>query len=165
MTDAHDHPRPGWLFAGSAPNAVILIRLVVGGIFLSEGIQKFLFPDRLGPGRFAEETPLPVPEFFAYLSATFEIACGALLLLGLFTRLAAIPMIINMLGAEIFTKFPILAQDGVWAYLHEARNELGQLFGSLFLLAVGAGAWSLDARLARRHALAAGLSHSGAPRS
>ncbi|MFI0470719.1 MULTISPECIES: DoxX family protein [Saccharopolyspora] len=135
------------LLGTQAPAAVILIRLVVGGIFLSEGIQKFLFPGELGPGRFAKETPLPAPGFFAYLDGVFEIGCGVLLIIGLLTRLAAIPMIINMIGAEVFTKVPILVQDGFWEYAHEARTELGQLFGSLFLLIVGAGAWSLDARL------------------
>jgi putative oxidoreductase len=156
-------PWRSWLLNSHAPKAVILIRLVVGGIFLSEGIQKFLFPTERGPGRFAEETPLPVPTFFGYLSGTFEIICGSLLLLGLLTRLAAIPMIINMIGAEIFTKFPILARDGVWDYLHEARTELGQLFGSLFLLVVGAGAWSIDRILARRLIPAIRRSHTAAP--
>lgn len=138
------------LLHSDAPRAVILIRLVVGGVFLSEGIQKFLFPDELGPGRFAALTPLPAPTFFGYLGGTFEIICGLLLLVGLLTRLAAIPMIVNMVGAQIFTKFPVLADEGVWQYLHDSRNELSQLFGSLFLLVVGAGAWSVDAVLARR---------------
>ncbi|MGP4015837.1 DoxX family protein [Saccharopolyspora sp. 5N708] len=143
----------GFLLVGTgAPAAVILIRIVVGGIFLSEGVQKFLFPGELGPGRFAKETPLPAPEFFAYLDGVFEIVCGVLLIIGLLTRLATIPMIINMIGAEVFTKVPILLDDGVWDYLHEARSELSQLFGSVFLLLVGAGAWSLDARLAARRA-------------
>ena len=136
-----------------APRAVILIRLVVGGVFVSEGIQKFLFPDDLGPGRFASETPLPAPTFFAYFGGTFEIICGILLLVGLLTRVAAVPMIINMIGAELFTKLPILTDEGARQYLHEARNELSQLFGSLFLLFVGAGAWSIDAMLTRRRRL------------
>lgn len=71
-----------WLGATTAHPAVILIRLVVGGIFVSEGIQKFLFPDALGPGRFAKQTPLPAPEVIAYLTGGFEIACGVLLILG-----------------------------------------------------------------------------------
>jgi putative oxidoreductase len=126
---------------------VLLIRLVVGGIFLSEGIQKFLYPATLGPGRFAHDTPLPAPALFAYLDAGFEIACGALLILGLLTRLATLPMIVNMVGAEVFTKVPLAMSHGFWAYAHEARPELSQLFGSVFLLIVGAGGWSLDRRL------------------
>lgn len=126
----------------------MLIRIVVGGIFVSEGIQKFLFPAERGPGRFAIETPLSAPEFFGYLTGGVEIACGAFLLIGFLTRVAAVPLIVDMVGAEIVTKVPVLVQDGVWMYLHEARNELSQLFGALFLLLVGAGTYSLDARLA-----------------
>ncbi|MDA3645155.1 DoxX family protein [Saccharopolyspora indica] len=140
------------LLGSGAPRATILIRLVVGGIFLFEGIQKFLYPDRLGPGRFARETPLPAPGFFAYLDGVFEVGCGVLLIVGLLTRLAAIPMIVNMVGAEVFTKVPVLLDEGFLAYVHEARAELGQLFGSVFLLIVGAGPISLDAALSRsRH--------------
>lgn len=144
--------RRWWLGATSAPSAVLLIRLVVGGIFLSEGVQKFLYPATLGPGRFAHDTPLPAPALFAYLDAAFEIACGLLLIIGLLTRLATIPMIVNMVGAEILTKVPLAMSHGFWAYAHEARPELSQLFGSIFLLIVGAGSWSLDHRLAPRRA-------------
>lgn len=79
----------------------------------------------------------------------FEIGCGLLLLLGLLTRLAAVPMIVDMLGAEIFTKVPVALHHGFWQYASDARAELGQLFGSIFLLIVGAGAWSLDGVLTR----------------
>lgn len=136
-----------WLGATSAPAAVILIRLVVGGVFLSEGVQKFLFPASLGPGRFASQTPLPAPALFAYLDGGFEIVCGVLLILGLLTRLATLPMIVDMVGAEVFTKVPEALTHGVWAYAHDARPELSQLFGLVFLLIVGGGRWSLDHRL------------------
>lgn len=136
------------LLGTRAPRATLWIRVVVGGIFVSEGIQKFLNPDQRGPGRFAADTPLPAPWFFAYLTGGFEIVCGLLLLVGLATRLAAVPMIVSMIGAEILTKLSVLVSDGFFTYAHEARAELGQLFGSVFLLLVGAGAWSLDARLA-----------------
>lgn len=144
--------RRWWLGATNAPPAVLLIRVVVGGIFLSEGVQKLLYPATLGPGRFAHDTPLPSPALFAYLDAGFEIVCGVLLILGLLTRLATIPMIVNMVGAEVFTKVPLAISHGFWAYAHEARPELSQLFGSIFLLIVGAGSWSLDHRLATRRA-------------
>ncbi|MEV0081637.1 DoxX family protein [Saccharopolyspora sp. NPDC050642] len=134
------------LLGTTAPKAVVLIRFVVGWIFLTEGVQKFLFPGELGPGRFAK-TPLPAPEFFAYLDGVFEIVCGALLIVGLLTRLAAIPMIVDMLGAQILTKATILTHQGFWSYMHESRVEWAQLFGSVFLLIVGAGAFSLDAVL------------------
>src|ERR1700722_20121917 len=81
---------PKRLFQTEASAAVILVRLIVGLVFLSEGIQKFLFPDSLGPGRFLK-IGLPAPEFLAYFVAVFEITCGTLIVLGLLTRLAVTP--------------------------------------------------------------------------
>ncbi|MBX6389964.1 MAG: DoxX family protein [Frankia sp.] len=158
----HPVTRPsgaGWarrLAATRAPASVVLIRLYVGVVFLFEGIQKFLFPDQLGTGRF-ERAGIPAPGFFAPLDGVFEIACGALILAGLATRLAAVPMVVNMVGALLITKLPILWGDGPlspgesgwWDFIHAARTDLAQLCGSLFLLIVGAGPWSLDARLTR----------------
>ena len=132
-----------------APAAVVLIRIAVGSIFLSEGIQKFLFPDALGVGRFTK-IGIPSPEILAPFVGACEIVCGLLLLAGLLTRLAAIPMIINMLVAISTTKVPILLKSGFWTAAHEARTDLSMLLGCLFLLIVGAGPWSLDARLTRR---------------
>jgi putative oxidoreductase len=137
-----------------APGAVVLIRLYVGLIFASEGVLKFLRPEQLGPGRF-DKAGIPVPTFFAYLDGVFEIACGVLILVGLLTRLAAIPMIINMIGALLITKLPILwgdaplyaAVSGGWDFLRESRVDLAMLCGSLFLFVVGAGVYSADARL------------------
>jgi len=131
--------------APGAPAAVILIRLVVGAVFLSEGIQKFLFPAELGVGRFMR-IGIPAPEIMAPFDGTFEIICGVLMLAGLLTRLAAIPMIINMLVAISTTKIPILIKSGFWSMAHEARTDWAMLLGSLFLLIVGSGPWSLDAR-------------------
>src|SRR5437763_11141172 len=95
------------LLATNAPAAVVLVRLIVGGVFLSEGVQKFLFPDALGVGRFAK-IGIPAPEVMAPFVGVCEIVCGALLILGLLTRFAAIPMIIDMLVAVWTTKVPIL---------------------------------------------------------
>jgi len=132
-----------------APAAVVLIRVAVGSIFLSEGIQKFLFPDALGVGRFTK-IGIPSPEILAPFVGVCEIVCGLLFLTGLLTRFAAIPMIINMLVAISTTKVPILLKSGFWIAAHEARTDLSMLLGCLFLLIVGAGPWSLDARLTRR---------------
>ena len=129
-----------------APAATILIRVVVGSVFLSEGIQKFLFPDSLGVGRFTK-IGIPSPEIMAPFVGVCEIVFGALLLAGLLTRLAAIPMIINMLVAISTTKIPILLKSGFWAAAHESRTDFAMLLGCLFLLIVGAGPWSIDARL------------------
>lgn len=133
------------LRTGAAP-AVLLIRLMVGGVFLSEGIQKFLFPDSVGAGRFAK-VGLPSPELLASLVGVFEITCGLLILVGLLTRLAVIPTIAIMLVALATTKWPILMADGFWKMAHEARTDYSMLLGSIFLLVAGSGTWSLDAWL------------------
>jgi putative oxidoreductase len=121
----------------------ILIRLMVGAVFLSEGIQKFLFPALRGAGRF-EKIGLPEPEFLGYFVGTFEILCGVLILLGLLTRLASIPLIIIMLVAIATTKTQVLAEKGFWEMLHGSRTDWSMLLGSIFLLIRGGGKWSID---------------------
>jgi uncharacterized membrane protein YphA (DoxX/SURF4 family) len=143
----------------NAPSAVILIRLMVGGVFLSEGIQKFLYAAENGAGRFAK-IGIPSPDVMGPFVGVVEIFCGVLLLLGLLTRLAAIPLIIDMLVAILSTKIPILLGHGFWGFslrnlpyygfwgmAHESRTDFSMLLGSVFLLIVGAGAWSLDRKL------------------
>ncbi len=134
------------LLATNAPAAVILIRLIVGGVFLSEGIQKFLYPDALGIGRFTK-IGIPAPEVMAPFVGVCEIVCGVLFVLGLLTRFAAITMIINMLVAIWTTKIPILLNSGFWSMAHEARTDYAMLLASIFLLVVGAGPWSLEAKI------------------
>lgn len=116
---------------------------MVGVVFLSEGIQKFLFPEKLGSGRF-EKIRLPNPEFLGPFVGTFEIACGTLVLFGLLTRLASTPLIIIMLVAIATTKVEILLNDGFWKMMHESRTDWAMLLGSIFLLIKGGGKWSVD---------------------
>ena len=137
------------ILATSAPGAVVLIRLIVGAVFLSEGIQKFLFPAELGVGRFTK-VGLPAPEILGPFVGTVEIACGLLVLLGLLTRFAVVPLIVIMLTAIWTTKLPILASRGLWAMAHEARTDWAMLLSSIYLLVVGAGALSTDAAMAKR---------------
>jgi len=137
------------LLATSMPPAVVLVRLIVGAVFLSEGIQKFLFSAALGAGRFAK-IGIPWPEFSAPFVAVFEIGCGLLVIVGLGTRFVAIPLIIDILIAIASTKIPILLKSGFWSAAHEARTDWSMLLGAIFLLIVGGGAWSVDAHLARR---------------
>jgi putative oxidoreductase len=142
----------------SAPDATILIRLMVGGVFLSEGIQKFLYPAEVGAGRFAR-IGIPNPEVLGPFVGMTEILCGVLVILGLTTRLAVIPLLAVMCVALLTTKLPILLGRsigpftlrelpyyGIWGAAHEARTDLSMVFGLLFLLVVGAGGLSLDAR-------------------
>ena len=135
-----------WLFGSSAPAAVILVRLLVGWVFLAEGIQKFLYPAALGVGRFAK-IGIPAPGFFAPFVGVVEIVCGTLLIIGLLTRLATIPLIIDISVAILTTKIPMLAKSGFWAMMHEARTDYCMLLGLVFLLITGAGRLSLDARI------------------
>ena len=134
----------------NAPAAAIFIRIAVGAVFLSEGIQKFLYPADIGAGRFAK-IGLPSPEFLGPFVGTFEIVGGTLVILGLLTRLAVVPLIVIMIVAISSTKVPILMDKGFWAMAHEARTDFAMLLGSIFLLIVGAGRISIDAHLGNRH--------------
>jgi putative oxidoreductase len=121
----------------------LLIRLMVGAVFLSEGIQKFLFAEKLGAGRFAK-IGLPNPDFLGPFVGSFEIICGTLIILGLFTRLAAIPLIIIMLVAIATTKAQLFIDNGFWSMLHDSRTDWAMLLGNIFLLMKGGGKWSID---------------------
>jgi len=141
----------------------ILVRLLVGlVVFLPEGIQKLIMPDVLGAGRFAK-IGIPFPEIMGPFVGWVETICGALIILGLLTRPAAIPLIIIMIVALVSTKLPILLghdvgmfhlaadikRTGFWSTMHESRADLTMLLGCIYLLIVGAGRWSIDATLAR----------------
>jgi putative oxidoreductase len=148
-----------------APGWTILIRLLVGlAVFFPEGIQKLIFPDILGAGRF-ERIGIPLPDLMGPFVGVVEILCGALIIVGLLTRLAAVPLIIIMIVAIVSTKIPILLgqdfwifhlpkfnQYGFWSMSHEGRADFTMLLASLYLLIEGAGQWSLDALLAERKA-------------
>ena len=128
--------------------AIVLIRVLVGWVFLSEGVQKFLYPTALGVGRFAK-IGIPAPQVMAPFVGGVEIVFGALILLGLFTRLATLPLLITIVVALLTTKVPFLIHHGFWAALHESRADVSMLLGLIFLLIVGGGALSLDTRLGR----------------
>jgi putative oxidoreductase len=137
---------PEW--ARRTAKAILLIRILVGWVFVSEGIQKFLFPAQLGVGRF-EKIGIPSPHLMAPFVGTVEIACGTLLVIGLFTRLAAVPLLAVISVAIATTKIPMIAKSGVWAMLHEARTDFSMLLGLVFLLITGAGTLSGDTRRRR----------------
>lgn len=127
-------------------NRAILVRLIAGLIFLSEGIQKFLFPELVGTARF-EKIGFADPSFWAYFTGTFEIICSTLVLIGLFTRLAAIPLLIIMVTAFITTKWPILVDRGFWAMAHEYRTDYAMTILLIYLMIYGAGKWSADVKM------------------
>ncbi len=137
------------MYREDTPSSIILIRLIVGLVFFSEGIQKFLFPDILGVGRFIK-IGIPVPQFFAPFVGVVEIVFGLLIVVGLYTRIASIPLIINISVAIITTKIPILFNEGIWKMAHEARTDFSMLLGSIFILILGAGKYSFDAKIYKR---------------
>ena len=100
----------------------------------------------MGVGRFVK-IGIPAPQFFAPFVGVVEIVCGTMLIAGFFTRLAAITLLIDITVAILTTKLPMFAKSGFWATMHEARTDLCMWLGAMFLLIVGAGRWSLDARL------------------
>jgi len=121
----------------------ILPRVIVGLVFLSEGIQKFLFPELVGAGRF-EKIGFANPEFLASFVASFEIICGTLMLIGFSVRIAAIPLFIIMMTAIATTKIPILVEKGFWFMAHEARTDFAMTLLIVFLFIYGAGKISFD---------------------
>jgi putative oxidoreductase len=124
----------------------ILIRIIVGLVFLSEGIQKYLFPELVGTGRF-EKIGFANPAFWAYFVGAFEIICGTIILLGLITRLASIPLLIIMVTAFITTKWPVLIEKGFWTMAHDYRTDFAMTILLIYLFIYGAGKWSVDSVL------------------
>jgi len=131
------------LFSATSDNRSLLPRLIVGLVFLSEGIQKFLFPELVGAGRF-EKIGFSNPEFLAAFVATFEIVCGVLVIIGLLTRLASIPLLIIMATALVTTKIPILLDKGFWSMAHEYRTDFAMTMLLIYLIIYGAGKLSFD---------------------
>jgi uncharacterized membrane protein YphA (DoxX/SURF4 family) len=135
---------------GSGPRSALFIRLAVGAVFFTEGLQKFLFPEALGVGRFTQ-LGLPHPAVLAPFVADVEVVAGLFLLVGLLTRLSSLALLVDIGVAIAVTKLPMLARDGFWKMAHEARTDWAMLLGLLFLLLTGPGPISLDAlRRARR---------------
>ena len=132
-----------WLYP-EAPAAVLIIRLLVGSVFISEGLQKFLFTETLGVGRFVK-LGIPSPEFLAPLVGCVEIVAGSLILIGLLTRLAALPLLIVMFVAIYTTKLAVM--HDFWKIAHEARTDYAMILCLFFLLAAGSGPISLDQKL------------------
>ena len=133
-------------FFGSASDvgSVIFIRLAVGLIFFTQGILKYI-DSHMGVLRFTK-IGFPYPNFTAHFVGTFEILCGVLILLGLFTRLASVPLLIIILTAIATTKIPELWRfaQGFWFMVSDARTDFAMTMSLLFLISVGPGAWSLD---------------------
>jgi uncharacterized membrane protein YphA (DoxX/SURF4 family) len=127
-------------------NKIIFIRLIVGLIFIIEGILKYLFLEVYGPS-FFNEIGFNHAFFWAYFTGTFEILCGVLVLFGLLTRLASIPLLIIMIVAFITTKFPLITEKGFWTFAHEYRIDFSLTILLTMLIIYGGGKWSLDLKI------------------
>jgi putative oxidoreductase len=127
------------------PASIVLIRLAVGLIFLTQGILKYIDP-RMGVERFTR-IGFPHPYFTAHFVGAFEIVCGGFVLLGLRTKAAAIPLLIVIATALATTKVPELfrANQGFWYMVSDARTDFAMFCSLLFLIFADGGAWSLDA--------------------
>lgn len=147
------------IYKTNSSSVTILIRLMTGAVFLSEGLQKFIYSAVRGVGRF-EAMGFTNPDYWATFVGVWEIICGILLLLGFITRFAALAMLINMTVAIIVTKIPIafgesfgpfvlreLKSYGFWSMAHEMRTDFAMWLGSLFLLISGGGRWSVDRQI------------------
>ena len=134
------------IFKTVSDHRSILPRLIVGLVFLSEGIQKFLFPELVGAGRF-EKIGFANPEFLAPFVASFEIVCGIFVLIGFSVRVAAIPLLIIMITAITTTKIPILTEKGFWQMAHDSRTDFAMTLLIVFLIIYGSGKFSADYRI------------------
>lgn len=133
----------------TASSPFLFCRVAVGLVFLSEGIQKFIRPEEIGSGRFAK-IGFSSPDFWAHFAGSFEILCGLLVLIGLFTRFAVIPLLIIMITALITTKLTVLIMKGFWPFTHEYRTDFVMTVLLTMLLIYGAGARSVDSRIIQK---------------
>jgi uncharacterized membrane protein YphA (DoxX/SURF4 family) len=135
--------------------AILAIRLLVGAVFFMEGIKKFIFPEQWGAGRFTR-IGIPAPHFMGPFVGTLEIVCGLLVILGLWTRLASVPLLCVISTAIVTTKFPVLLKSGFWSMEDVGRTDYSMLMGLVFLLFGGSGGLSLDAWRSHGKAAAGG---------
>lgn len=125
---------------------MILIRVIVGSVFLTEGILKFLYPNELGAGRFAH-IGLPFPHLLAPFVGAVEAVAGAAVILNLFAGDAALLLLVVIVTALVTTKLPMLlghsfgpfslaklSHYGLLSFLHEARTDLCMLFGTVAII-------------------------------
>ena len=127
-----------WAFESRAPRATVLLRLVVGAVFVTEGLQKFLFPDELGVGRFIR-IGIPMPAVTAPFVGMVEVLGGVFIIVGIATRIVCLPLLISMLVAITSTKLVTLEKNGFWETMHEARTDLLMIFLPSLPLGSGRG--------------------------
>ncbi len=146
---APDELPPGYsLLSTEDRGEVILIRILVGWIFLSQGVQRFLFPETRGSGLF-EHHRIPLPELSAPVVGGFEIVCALLVLAGLGVRIAIFPLITLGFLSITRVKLPILLSQGFWPGVNVLRVDVALLLCGFYLMWVGGGKGSMDLRIWR----------------
>lgn len=133
---------------GRVSSAILAIRFMVGAVFFLEGMKKFLFAEQWGAGRFTG-IGIPAPQVMGPFVGAVEIICGLLVLMGLRTSFAAIPLLAVICTAIATTKIPILLKAGWWRMEDVARTDYCMLMGTIFLVLAGSGCLSLDAHFSR----------------
>lgn len=140
---------------------MILIRVIVAVVFITEGILKLAYPAEYGAGRFAH-IGLPYPHVLGPFVGAVEIVAGAAVLANFYAGDAALFLLAVIITAIITTKIPILmgrplgpfvpaknvTRYGVLGFLHESRTDLAMLF-SLIAIAIDSGV--RGSRQTRRH--------------
>jgi len=141
-------PSGGDAGSGRTQAAILAIRLLVGAVFFLEGIKKFIFAEQWGAGRFTR-IGIPAPHVMGPFVGAVEIVCGLLVILGLATRFAAVPLLCVISTAIVTTKFPVLFKSGFWSMEDVGRTDYSMFMGLIFLILAGSGSLSVDALLAK----------------
>lgn len=127
---------------------MVFVRMIAGVVFVSEGIQKYLVVSLLGPSYF-QDIGFGHPMFWSYFTGSFEIVCGLLVVAGLFTRIAAVPLLTIMITAYFTAKLPVLLDKGFLSFAQVYRVDYALTILIIMLLVYGAGRWSVDLRILR----------------
>jgi len=136
--------------------ALLIARIGLGIVFLAHGWQKFDEMGVEGVGAGFAKMGVPAPELAAYFSTFVELIGGAALLIGAFTAVAGVLLVLDMLGALLF----IHIDKGV--FVTEGGYELVVALGigALLLAVFGAGRYSVDGLLGRKVGRAGALARS-----
>jgi putative oxidoreductase len=136
--------------------AFLIARLAVGVVFIAHGWQKLATNGIDGTAAFLGQAGVPLPTLAAWVAALVELVGGAALVLGAALPVAAVLLVVDMIGAYLF----VHAGNGV--YVDQGGFELVGALGAscLVLAAVGAGRYGVDHVISNRHKTADDAVHA-----